>query len=246
MDNRKRFALVTGGARGIGKQIAFTLAENGYNIVVNFNKSKAESIDLVNQLSKFDVKCIAYECDVSDFSAVEKMRADLYANFGVIDTLINNAGIAHYNLFSDDKASDIKKVIDNDLIGAINVCNQFIPGMVSKKFGRVINIASVWGQTGASMEVLYSTAKAGIIGLTKSLALELAPSGITVNAISPGFISTEMNSHLTHEDIKNFIDSIPMCRAGTASDVADAVLFFSSKNASYITGQVLGVNGGLV
>ena len=163
-----------------------------------------------------------------------------------MDILVNNAGISHQGLITETDEIDYDKIIDVNLKGVFNCCKSVTPVMVNQKFGKIINISSMWGQVGASCEVAYSAAKAGVIGLTKALAKELAPSGITVNAIAPGLIETGMNANLTIEEITDFVNEIPLARIGSADEVAAAIYFLASENADYITGQVLGINGGYV
>ena len=160
--------------------------------------------------------------------------------------LINNAGVAFNGLITDTEEFDFDKIFDVDLKGVFNCCKSVTPVMVNQKSGKIINISSMWGQVGASCEVAYSAAKAGVIGLTKALAKELAPSGITVNCIAPGLIDTSMNSNISVEDLNAFVEDIPLGRMGTAEDIAETALFLASEGADYITGQVLGVNGGYV
>ena len=173
------------------------------------------------------------------------VKETLY-KFGSLDVLVNNAGIAYQGLITDTDEIDFDRIIDVNLKGVFNCCKSVIPSMVSQQSGKIINISSMWGQVGASCEVAYSAAKAGVIGLTKALAKELAPSGITVNCIAPGLIETSMNSNLTIEELNDFVEGIPLGRIGSADEIAAAIEFLSSDEADYITGQVLGINGGYV
>ena len=183
---------------------------------------------------------------MSDPEAVNLTTKKIKEDFGRIDLLVCNAGIAQQKLFTDITDSDWNHMLGTNLTGVFNMCRAVIPEMVRKKEGKIINVSSMWGQTGASCEVHYSAAKAGVIGLTKALAKELAPSGITVNAVAPGVISTDMLSGFSQAELEQLRQEIPLGRLGTPQDVADAVAFLSSEGASYITGQVLAVNGGIV
>ena len=173
------------------------------------------------------------------------VKETLY-KFGSIDVLINNAGVAYQGLITDTDEIDFDRIIDIDLKGVFNCCKSVTQTMVNQKSGTIINISSMWGQVGASCEVAYSAAKAGVIGLTKALAKELAPSGITVNCIAPGLIETGMNSNLTVEELNDFVNEIPLGRMGSADEIAAAAYFLASPAADYITGQVLGINGGYI
>jgi 3-oxoacyl-[acyl-carrier protein] reductase len=173
------------------------------------------------------------------------VKETLY-KFGSLDILVNNAGVAYQGLITDTDEIDFDRIIDTNLKGTFNCCKAVTPSMVSKGSGKIINISSMWGQVGASCEVAYSASKAGVIGLTKALAKELAPSGVTVNCIAPGLIETSMNSNLTVEELAEFVDTIPLGRMGSADEIAEAIEFLASDKADYITGQVLGINGGYV
>ena len=173
------------------------------------------------------------------------VKETLY-KFGSLDILVNNAGVAYQGLITDTDEIDFDRIIDTNLKGTFNCCKAVTSSMVNKGSGKIINISSMWGQVGASCEVAYSASKAGIIGLTKALAKELAPSGITVNCIAPGLIETSMNSNLTVEELAEFVETIPLGRMGSADEIAEAIEFLASDKADYITGQVLGINGGYV
>lgn len=236
--------IVTGASKGIGASTAILFAENGYNVVINYNNSFNNAELLSSSLSSRGFNVMLFKADVSNSLETDLMVKETLHKFGSVDVLVNNAGVSVSGLITD--VSDISKqsVFDVNLIGCYNMCKSVTPAMVNQKSGKIINISSIWGETGASCEVAYSASKAGIIGLTKALAKELAPSNITVNAVSPGMIDTSMNSNLSSEDIKAFIDDVPLGRIGKPEDVAEAVFFLASEKANYITGQVLGVNGG--
>lgn len=242
---RKRVALVTGGAKGIGKAIALKLADAGFSLAINYRTSEKEANELVSYLQSRGVNALAIRADLSKRDEVKKMYETCRAYFGFVDTVINNAGVSQYKMFCDCTDEDYDFVMNNNLRSAVNVCSLFSPDMVSNNFGRIVNISSVWGEQGASMEVLYSASKAGVIGLSKALNAELAPSGIIVNAVTPGFIDTDMNAHLSTEDVDAFTQSVSVGRIGKPSEVADVVELLTRRDL-YIAGAVIPVNGGLL
>ena len=232
--------LITGASGGIGSAMAEEFDRDGYELVLHCHKNIEKLNDLKERLSKEPVL-------VSGDLSTEEGVNSVIEQAGDIDVLINNAGIAlEQKLFTDATQEDIKNIINTNIIGLINVTKSVIPDMVSKKSGNIINITSMWGETGGSCEVLYSMSKAAVIGFTKSLAKELAPSSIRVNAISPGMIDTDMNKHLTADDVEAIRLETPLERIGTAKDVANAAVFLASDNASFITGEILRVNGGIL
>ena len=233
----KKIALVTGGSRGIGEAISRILAENGYFVYVNYSSSKEKAEKVAE-----DIKGTAIQFDVSDRESVN----NAIKKIGRIDLLVNNAGVSEINTFDSVNGERADRILDINLKGTLNCSRAVIPNMIHNKSGVLVNISSMWGQCGASCEVDYSASTAGIIGFTKALAQEVAPSGIRVNCVSPGFIMTEMNSQFSEEDLQLIKDEIPLGVFGRPSDVAEAVLFISSEKASFITGQVLAVNGGMV
>lgn len=241
----KKTALVTGGAKGIGAAVCRALAKDGYNIALNFNTSEKEALSLKNELSAVTSVEI-FKADVSDSEQVKKMFSEIENIFGGADVLVNNAGIAQQALFTDITDEMWQKMIGTNLTGAFNCCRSALPYMIREKCGSIINIASMWGEVGASMEVHYSAAKAGLIGLTKALAKEVGLSGITVNAVSPGVVLTDMMAQFSDEDKKVLADETPMGVVGTPEDIAAAVSFLASEKARFITGQVVSVNGGFV
>jgi len=239
--------LITGASRGIGRAIAKAFARDGYAVAINFNKSLEAAKVLEEEIVSNSGVAKIFQADVSDASQVEQMHRKVVETMGDVDVLVNNAGIApKQGLFTDFSEVDMKTVFETDIFGMMNCARVIIPGMVRKKYGKIINISSVWGICGGSCEVLYSSAKAAVNGFTKSLAKELAPSGINVNCVAPGFIDTDMNAHLTDEDKVAFCEDVPLGRIGKAEEVAESVLFLASDSASYITGQVLSVDGGMV
>ena len=243
--NNKKCALVTGGAKGIGEAICRALASDGYSIAINYNSSYAAASKLKESLSSVtDVEI--FKADVSDSQQVNAMFDEIEKVFGGVDLLVNNAGIAGQVLFTDITDDIWQRMIGVNLTGAFNCCRRALPSMINNKSGNIINIASMWGEVGASMEVHYSAAKAGLIGLTKALAKEVGLSGVRVNAVSPGVVLTDMMSTFSDEDKASLKEETPLNVLGEASNIADAVSFLASDKARFITGQVLSVNGGFV
>ncbi len=238
---RKRTALITGGARGIGRQIALDLGAAGYNVVVNYNKSEKQAMELVNELSAREIACQAIRADVSDAAQVKRMAEQVM--FGTVDTLVNNAGIAHMGLLQYDSEEDFDRVIGVDLKGVWLTTRQFLPGMIANGFGRVINISSFWAERGSSTETAYSAAKAGVNGLTKALSREVGEY-VTVNAVIAGLIATEMNDPLPPEALIRIVDNTPVRRIGRPEDVSNAVLFLADEKSSFVNGALLHVDGG--
>lgn len=238
--------LITGASKGIGAATAILFAQKGYNVVINYNNSYESASLLCRSLVSNGYSVITQKANVANRLEVELMVKEAVYKFGAIDILVNNAGIAHQALITDTDEIDFDRILDVNLKGVFNCCKAVIPSMVNKKSGKIINISSMWGQVGASCEVAYSAAKAGVIGLTKALAKELAPSGITVNAIAPGLIETGMNANIPVEELNGFVSEIPLERMGNADEIAASVEFLASDRANYITGQVLGINGGFV
>lgn len=238
--------LITGSSRGIGRATAVTFAENGYNVAVNYNKSSEATENLCSGLKQFGVKAKAFQCDVADKSAVNEMVKQIEADLGQITVLVNNAGIAEQALFSDITEEMWDRMFGVNVKGAYNCTQAVLPHMIHNKYGRIINVSSMWGITGASCEVHYSASKAALIGFTKALAKEVGLSGITVNCVAPGVIATEMNGHLSEDIIEELKNETPLNRVGTPEDVAEAIFFLASDKASFITGQTLSVDGGFV
>lgn len=243
--DKKRTVIITGSSKGIGAHMAILFAENGYNVVINYNNSVESALLLQKSLSSNGYSVIALKANVTN-----KMEFDVLVNqtidkFGSVDILINNAGVSQQALFTDISEYDWNDIINVNLKGVFNCCQSVLPNMIHNKYGKIINISSMWGVTGASCEVHYSAAKAGVIGLTKALAKEVGPSGINVNCIAPGFIDTQMNSAISEEDKKAFVDDLPIARIGTTEDIAKTALFLASDGADYITGQTICVDGGM-
>lgn len=242
----KKTALVTGGAKGIGAETVKKLCDDGFSVAVNYNSSEQRAYAFCSELASLGYDVFPVKCDVSSPDEVRKMICTVKDRFGRIDVLVNNAGISLWGLFDTVSDSEWEKTVDINLKGAFNCSREVLPLMLSNKYGRIINISSVWGQVGASCEAVYSATKAGIIGLTKALSKEYAPSGITVNCVSPGVIDTEMMNRFSAEEKAEICEEIPVGRMGSAREVALAVSFFADEASSYITGQILGVNGGMV
>lgn len=238
--------IITGASKGIGAATAILFARKGYNVVINYNNSFEAASLLTRSLTSRGCSVMSFKADVTNRLETDLMIKEAIYKFGSVDILVNNAGISNIGLITDLDDFDVNKIFDINLKGTYNCCRSVVPAMVSQKSGRIINVASMWGEVGASCEVAYSASKAGVIGLTKALAKELAPSGINVNAVSPGLIETAMNSNISVEDLNNFVEDIPLERMGTAEEVANAIYFLAGEGADYITGQVLGVNGGSV
>lgn len=242
-----RCALITGSSGGIGASIAVALAQQGYSIVINYNKNKEKAENLANVLMKsYNVPATAVKCDISNYEEVKKMFRIANAEFGGVDVLVNNAGIAQQKLFTDISQEEWHRMIGTNLDSLFYCCKEALPYMISKKRGVIINISSMWGQVGASCEVHYSTAKAGVIGFTKALAKEVAPSGVRVNCISPGVIMTDMMKNFDEETLNELKEETPLQTLGTPKNIADAVAFLVSSKAEFITGQNLAVNGGFI
>ncbi len=241
-----RTAIVTGGAKGIGAAAVRLLCERGFSAAIHYHTSEEKASALSSFLVSKGYDAFPVQADVTDPEQVKKMVETVLNRNSSIDVLVNNAGVDHWQLFDTVTDEQWRRVIDADLTGAFHCCRAVLPQMLLQKYGRIVNIGSVWGQVGASCEAVYSAAKAGVIGLTKALAKETALSGITVNCVSPGAIDTDMMKRFSADEVAAFCEEIPMGRLGTPEEVAQAIAFFASEQASYITGQVLGVNGGFI
>lgn len=236
-----RNVVITGGSRGIGAAIARAFSKNGDRVFIIYEKNDAAAKKVAEACGAIPLKA-----DISSKTAVDALADTLRQTYGKVDVLVNNAGISQIKLFSDITEQDLERMFKVNVYGAFYVTQAFLPDMINKKAGKVINISSMWGEVGASCEVHYSASKAAVIGFTKALAKELAPSGINVNCITPGVIDTEMNSSLTEEEKSELIEEIPLMRMGKAEEVANLALFLASSGADYITGQVIGISGGMV
>lgn len=240
-----KVAVVTGASRGIGRQIAISMAKEGAVVIVNYNGSAAKAEDVVKEITEAGGQAEAVQCNVSDYSAAEAFLKDIISRYKRIDILVNNAGITRDNLLMKMSEEEFDAVIDTNLKGAFNCIKHVSRQMLKQKGGRIINISSVSGVMGNAGQANYCASKAGVIGLTKSVAREIGSRGITVNAIAPGFIDTEMTAVLPDDVKKAMGEQIPLKRFGMTEDVAQAAVFLASDRAAYITGQVLCVDGGM-
>lgn len=242
---KNKIALVTGGAKGIGAAICRELAHEGYTLAINYKSSETAAQSLKEELSRFTTVEI-FEADVSDSSQVEEMFSAVESTLGEVNLLVNNAGIAQQSLFTDISDDMWQKMLGVNLSGVFYCCRRALKPMINEKSGKIINVTSMWGEVGASMEVHYSAAKAGVIGLTKALAKEVGLSGITVNAVSPGVVMTDMMKNFSKEDKEALKEETPLNRLGEPDDIAGMVSFLASSKADFITGQIISVNGGFV
>ena len=240
-----KIALVTGASRGIGRQIALTLGREGAAVIVNYNGSAAKAEEVVKEIEAAGGRAEAVQCNVSDFESCGRMMADVVSRYGRLDILVNNAGITRDNLLMKMSEEDFDAVINTNLKGVFNCIKHISRQMLKQKAGRIINISSVSGVLGNAGQANYCAAKAGVIGITKSAARELASRGITVNAVAPGFIATEMTDVLSDSVKAAAAEQIPMKHFGSTEDIAQTVAFLASDKAGYITGQVLSIDGGM-
>lgn len=239
-------ALVTGASRGIGRAIALRLARDGYTVAVNYHENQSAARSTAQILQALGVDGMLCRADVRDEQAVRQMVRAVEDAYGHIDLLVNNAGVSAQSLFTELSSGEWKRMMDVHVNGAFYTCSAVLPGMIRRKSGNIINVASMWGQTGASCEVHYSTAKAALIGMTKALAKEMGPSGIRVNCVAPGAVDTDMMAGFSAEDKRALADETPLCRIGKPEEIASVVSFLASSDASFITGQVIAPNGGMV
>lgn len=240
-----RTALVTGAGRGIGREIALTLARDGVDIAVNYNSSESAARETAEQIEAMGRKAVLLPCDVADFKASGEMVQRAVESLGRLDILINNAGITRDNLLLRMTEKEFDAVLDTNLKGCFHLIRHVAKVMLKQRYGRIVNLSSISGVLGNAGQANYSASKAGIIGLTKSAARELASRNITVNAIAPGFIDTEMTKDLSDSVKESILAQIPMRRFGSTKDIAEAAKFLVSDYAAYITGQVIQINGGM-
>lgn len=243
LDNK--VALVTGASRGIGREIAITLAKEGAAVIINYNGSKERAEEVKNTIEGLGGKASLYQCNVSDFAACEAMVKDTVKEYGHVDILVNNAGITRDNLIMKMKEEDFDVVLNINLKGTFNTIRHLSRQMLKQRSGKIINISSVSGILGNAGQANYAASKAGVIGLTKTMARELCSRGITVNAVAPGFVDTEMTEVLSDEVKEAACKQIPLGRFGKPADIANMVAFLASEKADYITGQVISVDGGM-
>lgn len=237
-------AIVTGASKGIGREIAKELAQEGIQVIANYNKSEKEAKNLQEELAKKNIKLDIFKADVSKREEAKKLIKYALEKYGKIDILINNAGISEYKLFTDETDEDWNRVINTNLYSAFIMSQEASYNMIHNKKGCIINISSIWGIVGGALEVLYSISKAGIDGMTKALAKELGPSNIRVNSIAPGMINTKMNSTFTKQEIEEIKEEIPLEKIGEPSDIAKCVKWLVKD--IYTTGQVISINGGWI
>lgn len=242
---KDKVAVVTGAGRGIGREIAKTFAGYGANVVVNFNGSEERANSLVEEIKAAGGEAVAFKANVADFAEAEALMKFAVATYGRIDILVNNAGITRDNIVLGMKEADFDDVININLKGTFNCIKHVYRTMMKQKYGRIINMSSVVGIEGNAGQVNYAASKAGVIGITKSIAKELGSRGITANAIAPGFIKTDMTDALSDKAKEAMLDHITVKRLGEVSDIAEIAAFLASDKASYITGQVIKVDGGM-
>lgn len=238
-------ALVTGAGRGIGREIALTLAREGADVAINYNGSEAAAKEVATEIENMGRRAVLIRCNVADFKAAQELIEKAEKELGRLDILVNNAGITRDNLLLRMSEEEYDAVLDTNLKGCFNTIRHAAKLMIKQRTGRIINLSSVSGVMGNAGQANYSASKAGIIGLTKSAARELASRNVTVNAIAPGFIETEMTAVLSDSVKENILAQIPMKRLGSTKDIAEAAVFLASDKAAYITGQVIQINGGM-
>ena len=246
MEEERKIVLITGGSRGIGKETAKVYAENGYDVAINYVSEKTDVEGIKKEFQDMGVKCLMIKADVSNEEDVNNMVEKVISEFGKIDVLVNNAGITKDTLLMRMSKEDFDKVIDINLKGTFLVTKAVSKYMMKKRCGSIINLSSVVGVAGNSGQSNYSASKAGIIGFTKSIAKELASRNIRVNAVAPGFIETDMTNVLKDEVKESIGNQIPLKRMGTAREVAEVIYFLGTEKSSYITGQVINIDGGMV
>lgn len=242
----KGVALVTGASGGIGRAIAVALARDGYAIAVHCYRNEQKAQEIREEIIALGGTAEVFVCDITDADAVDYMVNEICRTIGCVTVLVNNAGIAQQKLFTDLSVDEWQQMMAVHVDGAFYACRAVLPDMIRAHSGVIVNVSSMWGQTGGSCEVHYSTAKAALIGLTKALAKEVGPAGIRVNCVAPGVIRTEMLAELSRETLNDLEEETPLCRLGTPEDVAAVVAFLVSDGAGFITGQVLAPNGGIV
>jgi 3-oxoacyl-[acyl-carrier protein] reductase len=241
-----KVAIITGASRGIGQAIAIEMAKEGANVIINYRKDEEGAKKTEKIIKENGGRGRIYKSNVAYYNEAKDMIEYVIKEFGKIDILVNNAGVSKVGLFIDMTEEDWDSIININLKGAFNCCHNVVKYMIYEKKGCIINISSMWGQVGASCEVIYSASKGGINSFTKALAKELGPSNIRVNAIAPGAIDTDMNKWLSKEEKKDLIEDIPLMKFGQPKDIGELSAFLCSDKAKYITGQVINVDGGIL
>lgn len=239
-------AIISGASRGIGRAIAISLAKEGYAVIIGYYRNASLAQQVCDLIIKDGGIAESYKFDVSAPNQVKEAVEYVKNKYASVDVVVANAGIGSYGMLIDHSDEKIAKVVNINLVGCITLCREASKIMLSQKSGNIVTVSSMWGQVGGSCESVYSATKGGIIAFTKALAKELALCGVRVNCVAPGFIDTEINDNLSKEEKDAVIQDIPLARAGTPQDVANAVVWLTSEEASYVTGQVIGINGGLV
>ncbi|MDF2803974.1 MAG: hypothetical protein K0S61_3877 [Anaerocolumna sp.] len=234
--------LVTGASRGIGKAIALKFAKEGYNLVITCLRSPEDLMDTKREIERLSVSCMTFVGDMGDYETVKTLKFLVQERFDSVDVIVNNAGISHIGLLTDMNIMEWNRIVQTNLTSVFNTCNLFVPQMIGNKFGKIINISSVWGITGASCETAYSATKGGVNAFTKALAKELAPSNIQVNAIACGAIDTQMNHFLSEEEFSALTEEIPAGRLGRTEEVATLTFQLASGN-DYLNGQIITLDG---
>ena len=240
----EKIAIVTGASRGIGREIAKTLARKGIKVIANYNKSEKQAVELKEELLKEQIEIDIVKADVSKREEIKKLVKFTLDKYGKIDILINNAGISEYKLFTEETDEDWNKVIGTNLYSAFAMSQEVVPNMIHNKTGCIINMSSAWGVVGGALEVIYSVSKAGLDGLTKSLAKELGPSNIRVNSIAPGMIRTDMNKKFTEEELEELKNETPLEKIGKPEDIAKCISWLVEDE--FTTGQIISINGGWI
>lgn len=240
--NMEKIAIVTGASKGIGREIAKELARDQIKVIANYNKSEKEAKELQEELEQENIQIEIFKADITKREEIKKLVEFTLKKYKKIDILINNVGISEYKMFMEETDDDWNKIMNTNLYSAFAITQEVLPNMIHNKSGCIVNISSIWGVVGASLEVLYSISKAGINGMTKALAKELGPSNIRVNAIAPGIIKTSMNNQFTEEELGKIKEEIPLERIGETIDIAKCVKWLIEDN--YTTGQIISINGG--
>jgi len=239
-----RTAFISGGTRGIGRAAVELFADSGYRVAFCYKTNDKLAHDIVTNCQTKGQFVCGFKYDIVDFKQVEKLFLEVKKTFGFVDTLVNNAGISHKGLFLDTTIKEVENIFNANFNSVFNLTKAFSSDMLNNSFGRIINVSSVFAKKGASVESIYSSSKAAVEALTRSLAKEFGLNGITVNAVAPGFIDTDMNNNLSFEEKNEFINSLTIKRAGTPKEVAHLLLFLASEKASYITGETINISGG--